>query len=470
MGDLWQLGALEIAVAIRNRETTSRDVLDALVERVDTVNGELNAIVALLGDDALKAAEVADRAVLDGEQLGPLHGVPITVKENIDVAGWPTTQGVPALAEATAPVDAPVVERMRAAGAIPFARTNLPDFGLRVHTDSSLRGLTRNPWRPDVTAGGSSGGDASALASGMTPLGLGNDLGGSLRNPAHCCGIVSIKPSTGVVPDASALPPEDAPIMFQLMAVQGVMARHVADVRAGLLAVAGAHSRDPLSLPVTLAGPDPDRRLRIAVLPEPPNGATDPGIAGAIRTTSDVLADAGHDVAEAAPPSYSRSLELWAELLLPDVRAVRPLFDELMSDDARAFLDFANTYFPPIETADWSMLFMERHAVARDWAGFFETWDVLLTPTWTQPPFAHGADVASYDAALATLELMRPVLPANLLGLPAAVVPAGVVDGLPVGAQFTGNRFADLTVLAAAQAVEDVIGPITPIEPVTVAG
>ena len=149
---------------------------------------------------------------------------------------------------------------------------------------------------------------------------------------------------------------------------------------------------------------------------------------------------------------------------------MRPLFDELMSDDARAFLDFANTYFPAIDTADWSMLFIERHAVARDWGAFFESWDALLTPTWTQPPFAHGADVASYEAGLATLELMRPVLPANLLGLPAAVVPAGVVDGLPVGAQFTGNRFADLAVLAAAQAVEDAFGPITPIEPVTDAG
>jgi amidase len=467
MGELWQMGALEIAAAIRNRETTSREVLDALVERVDAVNGQLNAVVALLGDEAVKAAEVADRAVDDGGLLGPLHGVPITVKENIDIAGWATTQGVPALAEAIAPVDAPVVERMRAAGAIPFARTNLPDFGLRVHTDSSLRGLTRNPWGPEVTAGGSSGGEASALASGMSPLGLGNDLGGSLRNPAHCCGIASIKPSTGVVPDASSLPPEDAPIMFQLMAVQGVMARHVADLRAGLLAVAGAHPRDPLSLPVTLTAAEPDTRLRVAVLAEPPSGATDPGIAAAIRRTADVLADGGHEVAEAAPSSYARSLELWAELLLPDVRAVRPLFDELMSDDARAFLDFANVNFPAIETADWAMLFIERHAVARDWATFFESWDVLLTPTWSQPPFLHGADVASFEAAFATLELMRPVLPANLLGLPAAVVPAGVVDGLPVGAQFTGNRFADLVVLDAAQAVEDALGPITPIEPVT---
>jgi amidase len=465
MGELWQLGALEIAAAVRNRETTSREVLDALVDRVDAVNADLNAVVALLGDEAVKAADEADRAVADGAPLGPLHGVPITVKENIDIAGWPTTQGVPALAEAVPPIDAPVVERMRAAGAIPFARTNLPDFGLRVHTDSSLRGLTRNPWNPDVTAGGSSGGEASALASGMSPLGLGNDLGGSLRNPAHCCGIAAIKPSVGVVPDASSIPPEDAPLMFQLMAVQGVMARHVADLRAGLLAVAGAHRRDPLSLPVTLTPAAPERRLRIAVLPEPPDGSTDAGVAATIRRTADALADAGHEVAEAAPSSYARSVELWAELLLPDIRAARPLFDDLISDDARAFLDFANTYLPPIETADWSMLFIERHAVARDWSAFFAGWDVLLTPTWTQPPFLHGADVASFDGGLATLELMRPVLPANLLGLPAAVVPAGVVDGLPVGAQFTGDRFADLVVLAAAEAVEDVAGPITPIDP-----
>ena len=200
---------------------------------MEAVNGDLNAIVALLGDEAEKAADAADQAVADGVPLGPLHGVPISVKENIDVAGWPTTHGVPAFAEAVVPLDAPVVERMRAAGAIPFARTNMPDFGLRVHTDSTLRGLTRNPWRPDVTAGGSSGGEASALASGMSPLGLGNDLGGSLRNPAHCCGIASIKPTTGVVPHASCLPPEDPLIMFQLMAVEGVMARRVADVRAG---------------------------------------------------------------------------------------------------------------------------------------------------------------------------------------------------------------------------------------------
>ena len=217
------------------------------------------------------------------------------------MAGFATTQGVVAFAGMIAPIDAPVVERMRTAGAYPFARTNLPDFGLRVHTESSLHGLTRNPWRQDVTAGGSSGGEGSALASGMSPLGLGNDIGGSLRNPAHCNGIVSIKPTTGVVPRASALPPEDVQITGQLMLVEGVMARHVADVRAGLLAVAGAHHRDPVSVPASLVEPEPGAPLRIAVVADPPGGSTDKGIAAAIRSAADALAGAGHHVADAVP-------------------------------------------------------------------------------------------------------------------------------------------------------------------------
>ena len=156
--------------------------------------------------------------------------MPLSVKENIDLAGTPTTNSLAVFAEAVVSSDAPAVERMKAAGAIPISRTNLPDLGLRVATESSLHGITRNPWNSSRTAGGSSGGEGSSLASGMSPIGLGNDIGGSLRNPAHCCGIASIKPSTGVVPAATELPPDDSSLMFQLMAVEGVMARRVADV------------------------------------------------------------------------------------------------------------------------------------------------------------------------------------------------------------------------------------------------
>ena len=180
MSELWQKGAVELAGMIREREVSSREVIQAHLDRIEAVNPHLNAIVRLLADQALAAADAADRAVADGTSLGPLHGVPCTVKENIDLSGTPTTQAVPALAEAIAPVDAPQVERLRAAGAIPLGRTNLPDFGLRVHTDSALHGLTRNPWNPQRTAGGSSGGEAAALATGMSPLGLG------MSRPSNC--------------------------------------------------------------------------------------------------------------------------------------------------------------------------------------------------------------------------------------------------------------------------------------------
>ena len=466
MTELWQLGALDIASAIRKGETSSREVLDALLARVDAVNDDLNAIVKLIGDEASAAATAADLAVADGDELGPLHGVPISVKENIDIAGFPTTQGVVAFAAMAATMDAPVVERMRAAGAYPFARTNLPDFGLRVHTDSSLHGLTRNPWRSDVTAGGSSGGEGSALASGMSPLGLGNDIGGSLRNPAHCNGITSIKPTTGVIPRASSVPPEDTQITGQLMLSEGVMARHVADVRAGFLAVAGEHHRDPISIAANLREPEPGRPLRVAVLADPPGGRTDAGIAEAIRSTADALAGAGHHVEAASPPTYLRAVELWLLVLGADINVARPFLEPFIGADGKRFLDLTREGVTDPTLDEWSLMFAERHGVARDWSAFFQEWDVLLSPTWAMPAFAHGADIESADGARAAIETIRPVLPANLLGLPAAVVPAAVVDGLPVGAQFTAARFRDLTALAAAQAVEDLVGVLTPIDPV----
>jgi amidase len=189
MSEIWQLSATELAQRIADRQLSSAEVVNAHLARIEAVNPALNAVVRILADEARAAAALADNRLAAGEKVGPLHGVPFTVKENIDMAGLPTTWGVPALAQAVVPADAPVVERMRAAGAIPIARTNLPDMALRLHTNSSLHGLTRNPWHPGRTAGGSSGGEAAALASGMSPIGLGNDIGGSLRNPANACGL-----------------------------------------------------------------------------------------------------------------------------------------------------------------------------------------------------------------------------------------------------------------------------------------
>ena len=313
------------------------------------VNGHLNAVVRLLTDEALLAADQADAAVAAGGPLGRLHGVPCTVKENIDVAGTPTTDGVPMLADSIAAIDAPTVERMRAAGAIPFARTNLPDFGLRVHTDSSLHGLTRNPWNPNVTAGGSSGGEGSAISSGMSPIGLGNDIGGSLRNPAHCCGIASIKPTIGVVPMASINPPEDKLLSSQLMLAEGPMARHVADVRAGLEILAGQHWRDPRSVSAVLTDAEPGERLTIAVLADPPGGKTDAGIEASVRGIGDRLSDEGHNVVEVTPPEYERVIELWMAILIADLRAQHDLLALVMGPDGQAIITDFDSRVPPTE-------------------------------------------------------------------------------------------------------------------------
>ena len=186
--DLWRAGAAQLAAAIRARETSAREAVEAHLARIEAVNPRLNAVTIVLAEQALAEAGRADEAIARGEETGPLHGVPCTVKENIEVVGTATTNGVPSLAEAYAERDAPAVERLREAGAIVIGRTNLPDLGMRWHTASSLRGVTSNPWDAGHTAGGSSGGEAAALASGMTPLGLGNDYGGSLRYPSQCCG------------------------------------------------------------------------------------------------------------------------------------------------------------------------------------------------------------------------------------------------------------------------------------------
>jgi amidase len=464
--ELWQRDAGELAALIRQGQTTSREVIEAHLGRIEQVNGSVNAIVRLLADEARAAADEADRMTSGDVPLGPLHGVPFTVKENIDLAGTPTTSSVVALADAIASVDAPVVERMRAAGAIPIGRTNLPDLGLRVTTDSSLHGISRNPWNLERTTGGSSGGEAAALATGMSPIGLGNDLGGSLRNPAHCCGIASIKPTTGVVPSATVIPPEDQTLMFQMMGVEGVMARRVGDVRLGLGIVAGQHHRDPLSVPATLTDARPGQTLRVAVLADPPGGVTDPRISEVVEQAAAALADAGHTVVPATPPGYERCVELWGRLLLGDMRVLKPLLDMVMGEPGRRFLDFADRHFPDIDLAMWSTEHTERYALARQWSAWFAEYDVLLCPTWTQVAFPEGADIVDAAGAVATLELIRPVLPANLLGLPAAVVPAGLVDGLPVGVQVMGGRFTDLRCLAAAAQIEAALGLATPIDPV----
>jgi amidase len=252
----------------------------------------------------------------------------------------------------------------------------------------------------------------------------------------------------------------------QMMLSEGSMARHVVDVRVGLLTIAGAHDRDPRSLPVTLTDRAQNRPLRVAVASNPPAGVTHPEIVAAITNAADALATSGAQVTEVVPPSFARAIHLWGVILSEEIRAQRPLLDLVMGEDGKKFLSYADDIYPPVDTAALMMAFTERNTLDRQWHEFLTQYDVLLMPTWTQPPFQLGADVVTLTAAKSVLETIRPVLPANLLGLPAAVVPVGMADGMPVGAQLVGRKFADLTCLNAAELLESHFGTITPIDPI----
>jgi amidase len=370
------------------------------------------------------------------------------------------------LAQATPALNAPAVDRMLGAGAIPIGRTNLPDLGLRIHTDSTLYGRTKNPWKSDRTAGGSSGGEGAALASGMSPIGLGNDIGGSLRNPAHCCGIAAIKPSTGVIPDANQFPIEDIGLSSQLMLNQGVMARRIADVRAGFMVVAGEHPRDPISVPAVLTDLQPGQKLRIAVMATPPGGSTHAGVADIVRKAADALSNAGHDVVEATPPDFELACEVWKTQLYGELELQRPLLEMVMGEGGRKFVNFTTANRTKVELSEWVNAQLQRNGLGRRWNVWFQEYPVLLSPTWTQPPFVFDFDIENEAGALATVELMRPVLPANLLGLPAVVVPGGLADSLPVGVQVIGARYTDLRCLSIAEQIESACGLDTPIDPI----
>jgi amidase len=468
MGELWAHGAGELAAMIAGKEVSSVEVVEAHLARIEAVNPALNAVTRVLAVDARAAALAADQALAAGEPLGALHGVPFTVKQNIDLVGSSTNWGLPAFADALPTTDSPVVERMKGAGAIPIGRTNCPDMALRVHTDSALYGLTRNPWNLGHTTGGSSGGEAAALATGMSPIGLGNDIGGSLRNPATCCGIASIKPSAGRVPLYTTIPSPDGPLSFQVMPVEGPMARTIADVRLGLDVMSGRDWRDPYSMPLTPApAPPKGRPLRMSVVAEPPGGSTHPGVVERTRAAATALAAAGYEVVEIEPPRFVDVFEVWTAFILNDIRGLLGIVGPLMSADANAFLNAALESYPPLDLAGFNDVIVTRQTLMREWAHWFVDIDLLLTPCWTQLPFAHGWDVESPEQSLETLEMMRCVMPANVLGLPSACVPAGLVDGLPVGVLLTGDHFADDTTLTAASVVEAALAPATPIDPVS---
>lgn len=455
---LWQKSATELAAMIREKQVTSRAVVESHLARIEAVNDKVNAVTVTLAETALEAADKADGT----EPAGPFHGVPFTIKENIDCAGSATTQGVPSLADAISAVDAPVVARMKAAGAIPLARTNLPEMALRISTVNPLRGRTYNPWDKTRVAGGSSGGEAAALATGMSPIGLGNDLGGSLRNPAYCCGIASLKPSTGRIPSVNSMPSLVQPLAYRLMGVEGPLARSVQDLKAAIGVLAGWHPQDPFSVSAALEGPAVAKRA--AIVTELPDTQMPESTLAAIREAGHILEDQGWSVEELLPPELEKVIETWGHVLTLDVRSMLPEISPIMSQPAVRFMeDLLRKYDTSHLSA--SEIYIERDRLAIAWSVFLDQYPVLIGPTWADIPFLHDEDIDPENGLDTALGRVPFILPANVLGLPSLALPMGVADGLPTGIQIYGQRWREDVCLSTAETIEAQVGRITPIDP-----
>ena len=463
-GEIWRNNATGLAGMIAAGDVSSLEVVDSHLDRIEEVNGWLNAVTRVLADEARVAAKDADKAVAAGDELGPLHGVPCTIKENVDVAGTPTTQGLPIFADLISPTDAPLVERLRSAGAIPIGRTNLPELGLRISTDNPLHGLTRNPWHPERTAGGSSGGEGSAIASGMSPLGLGNDIGGSVRNPAFCCGITAIKPTHGRLPAFSVFEHDQNPALSsQIMLTDGPMARSVSDLRTAMGILNGRDIRDPRSVDVPLDGPDAKRQA--AVVKHIPGVDCHPSVIEGIERAASSLAEAGWEIVESTPPGIDLCSEIWAHLLGADVSLLMDAARPILSKEMAEALDSGITEQFSREIISPDVIHVERSRLAREWSLFFAENPVVIMPTWPHPPFEHGADIRE-ESRQELVETLRFITPANVLGLPSVALPVGVSDALPQGVQCVADRWRDDLALEAAGDIEESLGIITPINPI----
>jgi amidase len=465
--ELWRWDAVELAAAIRTRRISSREATEAVLRRLADVNPALNAVTVLLADQALLAADRADAAVKRGEALGVLHGVPVTVKENVDQIDCATANGVPAFKDVVATSDSPPVANWKRAGAVIVGRTNTPAFSLRWHTDNELRGRTYNPWARERTPGGSTGGGAAAVAAGIAPLAHGNDLGGSVRYPAYCCGLAGIRPTLGRVPSYNQTATEERPPAMQIMSVQGPLARRVRDVRLGLQAMSARDPRDPWWAPAPLAGEPVARPIRVALTVDPAKQGVQADVAAAVRAAGNALGAAGYAVEEVEPPAVDAVAQTWATLVVNEMRHFTlPYIRKYGGEQINRSVDFTLAHVPDVDLETYAKCFGLRARHVREWTLFMERYPLIVGPVSTEPPFRVGFDTESKERSAEVARAQRLLVAVNLLGFPAVAVPTGVADGVPLGVQLIAARYREDLALDAAEVIEAQHPMATPIDPV----
>lgn len=462
------LTAAGIARRIRDGDLSPTEVVEATLDRIHERNDRTNSFVTVTDELAREMAAAAERQLEEGDPLGPLHGVPVAIKDLDDVEGIKTTSGSLLFENHVAEADEPFVERLKAAGAVIVGKTNTPEFGLGTTTDNLVAGKTGTPFDPYRVSGGSSGGAAAALGDRLVPIAQGSDAGGSIRVPAAFCGVYGLKPTYGLVPNASR---PNAFASHTPFSHQGPMARTVEDAALMLDVMAGSHPRDPFSVPAQdefLAATErPVEDLRIAYSPDLGVYPVETSVRAVLDDAVSAFETAGASVEEVDPEFQHTREEILDAYYTFATVTWQSIFDNLENDgfDPRGEdRDRIRPYLANLildaetpTTREYKQADVVRTQVLDDLQDLFAEYDLLVSATTAVPPFPHDDEPESVDGV--EIEPLRGWVltqPYNFTGHPAASVPAGFVDNLPVGMQVAGQRHADDVVLAASAAFERV--------------
>ncbi len=464
MGAIWQLTASELSKQVQNRTISAHEAAVSALDRLDRVNPRVNAVVQVNPEQVLAQALALDRRIAAGHQAGPLAGVGVTIKVNVDQIGFANTNGLKKQAQLMPTSNSPVVDSFLAADAIILGRTNTPAFSYRWFTDNLLHGPTFNPHNRALTPGGSSGGAAVAVSCGIGQIGHGTDIAGSIRYPAYACGIHGLRTSFGRVAAYNASS-GDRTIGPQIMAVSGPLARSIADLRIALEVMARPDLRDPWWVPAPLQGAQ--RQKKIALCLEPEGMRIDPCVAKALRHAADCLTDAGYQIEDVPTlPPLREAADLQVKLWMGDGFDKQLAAAQAEADPGAlaALLGQANRV-ATLDVPSFSAALLRRVTLTRQWEQFLAGYTALLTPVSAEPPFPNGLDLASAEAYRRVWDSQLTQIAFPFMGLPGLTVSTATTIGAPMGVQLIASRFREDLLLEAGEALASRCPAITPIDP-----